>query len=353
MADLSLPDDYAALLDEVSAQVRRARTVAIRAVNTRLVELYWEVGTTILRRQAAEGWGAKVIDRLADDLRRQFPDMTGLSRSNLKSMRQFAAAYPGVTIGQQPVGQIPWGHVMTLLQKLDEQAERDWYARQVVVHGWSRSVLLNQIKNQSHLRVGAAPSNFRSTMSPEQCELAQELTKDPYVFDFLDLSGQISERELEDELIGRIQDTLREFGNGFAFVGRQVHFEVDGDDCYVDLLLFHLDQLRFVVVELKIGKFSPQDLGQLGFYVALVDAQRRNPDAHHPTVGILLCAEQNERVVQYALSGVGQAMAVATYTYDTLPADVRSGLPAPEQVIAAVDMPLSQRWPAAERERPA
>jgi predicted nuclease of restriction endonuclease-like (RecB) superfamily len=208
--------------------------------------------------------------------------------------------------------------------------------------------LVNQIKNQTHRRVGTAASNFPTALPAEQSELAQELTKDPYVFDFLDLSGQASERQLEDELMRRLEETLREFGHEFAFVGRQVHFEVDGDDFYVDLLLFHLEQLRFVVVELKIGKFTPSDVGQLGFYVALVDDRRRDPSIHHPTVGILLCAEQNERVVQYALSGVGQAMAVAGYTYDALPVDVRAGLPAPDRVIAAFHRSARERGPDAQ-----
>lgn len=293
VADLAIPDNYSDVLADLKEQVRAAQVRAMRSVNTELIKLYWSIGDTILRRQSVEGWGAKVIDRLAADLRAEFPDMTGLSRSNLHAMRQFAAAYPSVEVVQQPVGQLPWGHIVTLIQKLDDQVERDWYAREAAQRGWSRAVLLNQIKNQSHRRVGTAPSNFREVLPAEESELAQELTKDPYVFDFLDLSGQVSERQLEDELMNRLQETLREFGHGFAFVGRQVHFEVDGDDFYVDLLLFHLEQLRYVVVELKIGKFTPKDVGQLGFYVSLVDGERRNPAVHAPTVGILLCTEQN------------------------------------------------------------
>lgn len=341
VADLAIPDDYTSVLADLKKQVRDAQVRAMRSVNTELITLYWSIGNTILHRQGAEGWGTKVVDRLAADLRAEFPDMTGLSRSNLHAMRQFAEAYPSIEIVQQLVGQLPWGHIVTLLQKLDDQDERDWYARGAALHGWSRAVLLNQIQNRSHRRVGAAASNFRDLFPAEESELVQELTKDPYVFDFLDVSGQVSERQLENELMNRLQETMREFGHGFAFVGRQVHFEVDGDDFYIDLLLFHIEQLRYVVVELKVGKFTPKDVGQLGFYVALVDAERRNPAVHAPTVGILLCAEQNERVVQYALSSAGQAMAVANYTYDTLPADVREGIPAPHQVIAAVEAPVS------------
>lgn len=336
---VAYPAGYAELLATVKDRVRTARVRAHRAANTELLTLYWSIGQAILDRQQDEGWGTRVIDRLAEDLRKEFPDMRGLSRSNLKYMRQAAAAWPG-PISQQPVGQLPWGHVTVLLDKLTGPSERDWYAAAAVEHGWSRKVLLNQILGGLHQRLGAAPSNFALRLVDPESELVQELTKDPYVFDFLAITQHARERDVEQALMQRIQDTLLEFGRGFAFVGRQVHFDVDGDDFYVDLLLFHVEQLRYVVVELKIGRFEPEHLGKLGFYVAVVDDRlRRGP--HSPTVGILLCASRNEAVVRYALANNTAPMAVASYTGRPVdPEQVSLPLPGQEDLRAILDTPL-------------
>lgn len=281
-----------------------------------------------------------MIQRLADDLRSTFPDMRGFSRRNFFYMRAMAEAWHDREVVQQRVAQLPWGHVTVLLDRLDDQVDRDWYAAASIEHGWSRNVLLNQIKNRLHQRQAAAPSNFPSHLPALDSDLAQQLTKDPYVFDFLGLSGAVAERDLEQALMDRLQDTLLELGRGFAFVGRQVHFDVDGDDFYIDLLLFHIPQLRYVVVELKIGPFKPEYTGQLGFYVALVDDELRDPDRHTPTVGILLCAGRNDRVVRYALRGTAAPMAIANYTYDNLPAYERSVLPAAADLTALLDAPV-------------
>lgn len=233
-----------------------------------------------------------------------------------------------------------------LLDKLGDRAERDWYAETAAEQGWSRNVLLNQIMNRLHERSGTAPSNFAGRLPAAESELAQQLTKDPYVFDFLDLTGRSAERDVEQALMDRLQQTLLEFGRGFTFAGSQVHFDVDGDDFYVDLLLFHVEQLRYVMVELKIGRFKPDYAGQLGFYVALVDDQLRRPDRHVPTVGILLCAGRNDRVVRYSLGGAASPMAVADYTYDTLPDAERNALPAAEDLTAVLDGPFGGADPS-------
>jgi len=336
MAD---PAGYADLLATVKDRVRMAQVRAHRAVNTELLTLYWAIGQAILDRQQDEGWGTRVIDRLAEDLRAEFPEMRGLSRSNLKYMRQAAAAWPG-PIGQQPVGQLPWGHITVLLDKLPEASERDWYAAAAAEHGWSRKVLLNQILGGLRQRLGAAPSNFSLRLADTDSELVQELTKDPYIFDFLTITQHARERDVEQALMQRIQDTLLEFGRGFAFVGRQVHFDVDGDDFYVDLLLFHVEQLRYVVVELKIGRFEPEHLGKLGFYVAVVD-DRLRLEAHSPTVGILLCASRNEAVVRYALANNRAPMAVASYTGSPVdPEQMSLPLPGQAELKAILDTPL-------------
>ena len=333
---LPLPTDYASVLTALKQQVRTAQLTAQRRVNTQLVELYWSIGHVILERQADEGWGGAVVARLADDLRAEFPAMKGFSRSNLFHMRAFAGAWPDrAEVVQQAVGRLPWGHITVLLGKLDDRAARDWYAARAAEHGWSRNVLTNQIMNRTLERIGAPPTNFVGQLAPADSDLARELGKDPYVFDFLDLTDAVSERELEQALMDRIVDTLRELGAGFAFVGRHVHFDVDGDDFYVDLLFFHTEQLRYVVIELKTGKFEPAFAGQLGFYVAVVDDEMRR-EFHRPTVGILICGSRNQRTVRYALGQASAPMAVSTYTYESLPAAEQHALPAAEQIIAAL-----------------
>lgn len=241
---LALPLGYSDFLASLKQQVRTARLTALRTVNTQLIELYWSIGKAVLARQEVEEWGSGVMGRLAEDLRAEFPEMKGLSRSNLFYMRGFAAAWPDPIV-QQAVGQLPWGHITVLLDKLDHRRERDWYAGAAVEHGWSRNVLLNMIMNRTLERTGAAPSNFVQRLVGPDSELAQQVAKDPYNFEFLGLSGEVAERDLELALTSRITETLRELGPGFSFVGRQVHFDVDGDDYYVDMLFFHMDQNRF------------------------------------------------------------------------------------------------------------
>lgn len=333
----ALPDDYPQFLDQLKHHVQRARVRATRVVNTELLLLYWDIGHAIVERQQAQGWGAKVVDRLADDLRSAFPQMRGLSRTNLKYMRQMASSWPRSAIGQQPVGQLPWGHITVLLDKLDAVGDRDWYAAHAAEHGWSRNVLAHQIEGQLHRRIGAAPSNFPDHLPPAESDLARQLVRDPYIFDFLDLTGRVAERDLETALMTRLETFLLELGHGFAFVGRQYHFAVDGDDFYIDLLFFNWLQSRFVVVELKIGRFEPEYAGKLGFYVSWVDENLRIPERHSPTIGILLCAGRNDNVVRYSLAGTTAPLAVANYTYDTLPDPIRALVPTDSELATAVD----------------
>ena len=337
MSELTLPTGYGEMLDGLKVRVRKAQFRAHQVVNEQLIELYWNIGREILVQQEGQGWGSGVITRLAGDLRAAFPQMKGFSPSNLQYMRGFAAAWNAdAPISQQAAGKLAWGHIMVILDKLSEQETRTWYAAAAVEYGWSRNMLLNQIMNRTHERVGAAPSNFQQELISPDSDLAQQIAKDPYVFDFLDLSDQAAERDLEQALMDRIVDTLRELGNGFAFVGRQVLFDVEGDDFYLDLLFFHVVQLRYIVVELKTGKFQPEYAGKLGFYVALVD-DRLKLDTHTPTVGILICGRRNNSTVRYALGRAGSPMAVATYTYDSLPDAEKRALPPAEQLLAAFD----------------
>jgi len=334
--ELTLPPDYPALLADLKARVRTAQHQAHRAVNTQMLSLYWQIGDAIRTRQQAGGWGTKVVNRLAADLRAEFPNMKGFSPSNMYAMRSFAGAWPSEAILLRPVGKLGWGQIQDLLNKLDDPETRDWYAAAADAGGWTRDVLANQIMNRTRERFGAAPSNFAGHLEAGDSELAQQLAKDPYVFDFLGLSAGVAERDLEQALMDRMVDTLRELGTGFAFVGRQVHFDVAGDDFYLDLLFFEIPQLRYVVVELKIGKFEPGYAGQLGFYVALVDDKLRNPDVHKPTVGLLMCRDRNETVVRYSLGATTSPVAVATYTYDALPPEEQAALPSEADVVRAL-----------------
>ena len=332
--NLPMPANYPELLEELKRTVTDARWRVQRVVNTELVGTYWRIGRTIRDRLETEAYGTSVINRLSQDLQAAFPGSRGFSPRNLRYMRTFAQAWPG-ELWQQPAAKLPWGHIMVLLDKLETQTERDWYAEAAAEHGWSRNVLLNQIMNRLHTRAGAAASNFPVHLPAADSELAQQLTRDPYVLDFLDLTGPVAERDLEQALMSRLQDFLLELGHGFAFVGRQHHFTVDGDDFYIDLLFFNWIQNRFVVLELKVGAFAPEQTGQLGFYVSWVDANLRNHGQHAPTIGILLCAGRNDSVVRYALAGSNQPLAVADYTYDTLPGALREAIPSDTELSTA------------------
>jgi predicted nuclease of restriction endonuclease-like (RecB) superfamily len=335
--DLPLPSDYSSTLTELKAQVRSARFTAQRRVNVELIHLYWRIGKALSKRSQSEAWGSGVVRQLADDLRAEFPDMKGFSGRNLRYMRSFAEGWPDeISFVQQAAAQLPWGHILVLLDRFPDRSTRDWYAMRALHHGWSRNVLDHHIRTHAHERLAAAPSNFEAALARTDTDLAQQLTKDPYVLDFLAVADDSKERELEDALVARIVDTLRELGDGFAFCGRQVHFDVEGDDFFVDLLFFHVEQLRYVVVELKTGKFDPSFAGQLGFYVALVDDKLRRPQ-HADTVGILLVTGKNDSVVRYSLGGAGSAVAVSSY--DLLPPDIRAALPSEGDLTRALSDP--------------
>jgi predicted nuclease of restriction endonuclease-like (RecB) superfamily len=324
---LSEDDGYAHLLAELKERIRTARLKAAVAVNQEHILLYWSVGRDILARQTAEGWGARVIDRLAADLQRDFPEMTGLSPRNLKYMRAFAEAFPDPEIVQQVVAQLPWGHAIKLIEGLKSADQRLWYAKQAAEHGWSRNVLAHQIDGDLFHRQGKALTNFARTLPPPQSDLAQELIKDPYSFDFLALGPDMSERELERGLLEHLRALILELGKGFAFVGSQYHLEVAGQDYYLDLLFYHLRLRCFVIVELKIEDFKPEFAGKMNFYLSAVDDQlRHHTDA--PSIGIILCKGKNEVIVEYALRDSSKPMGVAEYRLSAaLPESLRAELP--------------------------
>ena len=332
------PDSYPALLAELKQRIRSARLRAALSVNRELILLYWSIGRDILARQRAEGWGTKVIDRLAADLRRAFPEMTGISARNLKYMRAFAEAWPSEEFVQQVAAQLPWGHNTHLLDALKPPSEREWYARQAIHYGWSRNVLVHQIESGLFARQGSALTNFARTLPAEQSELAQQLIKDPYSFDFLSLGPDIQERDLERGLIEHLRSLILELGKGFAFVGSQYHLEVGGQDYYLDLLFYHLRLRCFVVLELKVEDFKPEFAGKMNFYLSAVDDQLRHAD-DQLSIGIILCKGRNEVIVEYALRDHSKPMGVAGYRLSpALPDKLKRDLPTVED--------LAQEFPA-------
>ena len=326
------PEGYADWLAELKGRIHAAQQRASLAVNRELVLLYWQIGRDILARQAGQGWGAKVIDRLAHDLRTAFPDMKGFSPRNLKYMRAFADAWPDEAFVQQAVARLPWGHNLVLLDKLPGPETRKWYAAKATEHNWSRNVLTMQIETRLLERSGKAATNFELTLPRPQSDLARESLKDPYKLDFLGLTDEAQERAVEGALVTHVTEFLLELGAGFAFVGRQVMLDVAGDEFFIDLLFYHLKLRCYVVIELKGGKFKPEHLGQLGFYLTAVDAQVKHAQ-DGPTIGLLLCKNKNKVVAEYALRNNTQPMGVAEYQLvDSLPAELQTSLPSIEQI---------------------
>jgi predicted nuclease of restriction endonuclease-like (RecB) superfamily len=329
-----IPADYAHWLTSLKSRISSAQQRAALAVNQELVQLYHHIGSEILERQTRQGWGAKVIDRLASDLRAAFPEMKGFSSRNLKYMKFFAQMCPNGLIGQQPAAQLPWFHLVTLLTKVSVEAEREWYAAQAIAQGWSRLTLDIHIKNRLHLRQAAAVTNFDRHLPAPHAQLAVEALKDPYLFDFLGLGDEAHERDIENALIRHITRFLLELGAGFAFVGRQFRLEVGGDEFCIDLLFYHTRLKCYVVVELKGVDFKPEHTGQLNFYLAAVDAQIKAPD-DKPTIGLLLCKKQNRMVAEYALSGINKPIGVAEYQLvRALPEPLDTVLPTIEEIEA-------------------
>lgn len=331
---LVLPEDYNDWLTGLKQRIRGARQRALLAANEEQIRLYHDIGREILERQIRQKWGAKVIDRVAADLQAAFPEMKGFSSRNLKYMRFFAQHCPDLQIGQQSAAQLPWFHLVTLFTQISDPAERAWYASQAITQGWPRTTLEVQIKSKLHARQGAAVTNFGKNLAPVHADLAAQILKDPYHFDFLGLGEEAHERDIERALIRHITRFLLELGAGFAFVGRQFRLEVAGDEFFVDLLFYHTRLKCYVVVELKATSFKPEHAGQLNFYLSTVDAQIKAPD-DKPTIGMLLCKTQNRLVAEYALSGIDKPIGVAEYQLvRSLPEPLDTNLPSIEEIEA-------------------
>jgi predicted nuclease of restriction endonuclease-like (RecB) superfamily len=369
-----LPSGYAEFLEDLKSRIRTAQVKAALSVNRELIRLYWDIGGMIVERQRAEGWGKSVVERLAADIQHESPGVSGFSMQNMWKMRAFYLAWtdPVRNLSQgvreteatanlsQPVrdlthenlqqavreldgrnlprivAEIPWGHNIELLFKLKDPNERFWYARKVVEHGWSRAVLVHWIESDLYSRQGKAVTNFPAVLPPAQSDLAAEIIKDPYNFDFLTLAPDAVERELELALLDHIRQFLLELGAGFAFVGQQMHVEVGGDDFYIDLLFYHLRLRCFVVIDLKTRPFKPEYVGKMNFYLSTVDDRLRHPD-DQPSIGLILCKTRNKIIAEYALRDLAKPVGVARYVtrlVEKLPAKLKGVLPAPQDIEA-------------------
>jgi predicted nuclease of restriction endonuclease-like (RecB) superfamily len=332
MTQTFLPDGYPAFLKELKQRIRDAQLRASVAVNSQLALLYWQIGRDILVRQENERWGAKIIDRLSADLRKSFPEMKGFSPRNLKYMRAFAEAWPEKAFVQQVVAQIPWGHNVRILDCLNDPLEREWYIRATIQHGWSRDILVHQIETGLHKRSGKAITNFEKTLPPVESDLARQITKDPYVFDFLTLGDDVQERELERGLLEHLQHFLLELGTGFAFVGSQYRLEVGGSDFFIDLLFYHLKLRCYMVIDLKTVAFQPEFAGKMNFYLAAVDDLLRHPD-DAPTIGLIICKTRNQVVAEYALRKLATPIGISEYDLEqVLPSILEGSLPTIEEL---------------------
>ncbi len=357
-----LDKDYGLTLQNLKEKIRQARLRASVVVNAQLLQVYWEIGQTILEQQEKMGWGAKIIDRLASDLKMEFDDMKGLSIRNLKYMRAFAEAYPqfvqpslaqlqNVEYQKNPivqplvaqleklVGQLPWTHNTILLDKLPSLDERLFYVQKCIQNGWSKAVLIHQIESNLYSRQGKAITNFELTLPKYQSDLARETFKNPYLFDFLGIEEEIHERELEKSLIQHIKKFLLELGRGFAFVGNQQNLVVNGDDFFLDLLFYNYNLHCFVVFELKVGDFKPEYAGKLNFYINTIDQQIKGTE-DKPTIGVLLCKTPNETVVKYALTGIQSPIGVAEYELiNALPKQLKAQMPTVEELEKELETP--------------
>lgn len=325
---------YVKILEELKGKIRQAQYKAYLGVNKGMIFLYWDIGKTILEQQKKQGWGAKVIDRLAHDLTRSFPDMKGFSPRNLKYMRAFSEAYPNRVIVQEVLAQLTWYHIITIMDKVKDEKIRIWYAEQTIQNSWSRNVLVHQIETQLYERQKGVDkiTTFKRTLPSSQSELAQQTIKDPYIFDFLNISQDAKELELQNELVKHITKFLLELGTGFAFVGSQYHIEVSGKDFYIDLLFYHLKLRCYVVIELKTGDFKPEYAGQLNFYLSAVDSQIKHKE-DNPTIGIILCKNKDRIIAEYALRNITKPMGVSEYRLSrVIPRTLRKSLPSVEEI---------------------
>lgn len=331
---INIPDFYHNFISEIKEKIRKTRIQALISANTEMIILYWDIGKLILEQQKEQGWGAKIIDRMSYDLKQEFPDMQGFSPRNLKYMRKFAEAYPDIEIVQRTVALISWRSNITLLDKISDFNIRIWYAQKTLEHGFGKDMLAHQIETNLHLREGAIVNNFNNVLPPFDSDMVSQIFKDPYIFDFIGTAEPRREKELEDKFMFHLQKFLMELGQGFTYVGRQVHLELGGQDFYIDLLFYHLKLRCYIAVELKIGNFEPDYISKLNMYLNVVNDVLRHPD-DKPSIGLLLVKTKNKILVEYSLAGYINPIGIASWQNEinkTIPENILSSLPTIEEI---------------------
>ena len=324
-------NEYFKIVENIKSQIHAAQYKAVLGANVEMLTLYWNIGKVIIDNIK---WGNKFVENLSRDIKSEFPKAKGYSVRNLTYMRKFAEAYPDIEILQQSVAKLPWKNNLTLMTKIKNEKERNWYINKNLENGWNNTVLIHQIELKLYERQAVAEkvSNFEKALPSPQSELAKEILKDPYLFDFVEASESKVEREIETELVNNITKFLLELGSGFAFVGNQYHIEVGGQDFYMDLLFYHLNLRCFIVIELKTTAFKPEYAGKLNFYLSAVDDMLRHK-TDNPSIGLLLCKEKNNIIAEYALKEINRPIGVSEYKLiEKLPSELENALPSVEDI---------------------
>ncbi|MEI6242236.1 MAG: PDDEXK nuclease domain-containing protein [Chlamydiota bacterium] len=344
--NLSIPKGFLKVFAALKQKIQEARLSTAICVNQKLIQLYWEIGEVIVENQKTQKWGTRVLESLGYELQKSFPGMAGFSRANLFKMRAFYLGYEKVSQAVRqfkdlPIAQIPWGHNIILITKIKDEKERLWYAHMTIEEGWSRKALEDAIVSKHFHRHGKAITNFKDRLPEPQSQLAQEVLKDPYNFDFLELMDGYKERELEQGLIDHIQQFLIELGQGFAFVARQYPLEVDGDDYYIDLLFYHLKLRCYCIIEIKTTDFKPEYAGKMNFYLSAIDDFLKNP-TDNPSIGLILCKTKKQFTAEYALRDIRKPMGISQYEgiiTKSLPKRFQCSLPSIQEIEAELARP--------------
>jgi predicted nuclease of restriction endonuclease-like (RecB) superfamily len=324
--------DYAALVAEIKSRIRTAQYEALRAVNKELIDLYWNIGKLIAERQQGASWGFSVVEQLSTDIRQEFPAIQGFSARNIWYMRNFHLAYSHSQKLQPLVAEIGWSHNLAIFEKCKDDLEREFYIRMTKAQGWTKNVLIHQIENQTYQKTLLSQTNFAKNLPAAMQAQAALAIKDEYLFDFLELGDEFSERQLETAILAQVEPFLKQMGGVFAFVGSQYRLQVSDQEYFLDLLLYHRRLKCLVALELKIGAFLPEYVGKMQFYLAVLDDFVKMPD-ENPSIGIILCKSKDRTIVEYALRESNKPIGVASYhMVSTLPAELQGQLPSPEQV---------------------
>jgi predicted nuclease of restriction endonuclease-like (RecB) superfamily len=327
-----ISNEYKYLLMELKQQILSAQYEALKAVNREMINLYWDIGQIIVTQQQNAGWGKSVVERLAKDLQSEFPGISGFSTSNIWRMRDLYLTYQSQEFLLTLVGEIGWTHNIIILEKCKNDSEREFYIRMTRKFGWTQNILIHQIDNQTYEKTLLNQTNFDQTVSVEIRSQLKLAVKDEYTFDFLELADEHSERQLEQAILAKVEPFLQEMGGVFAFIGSQYRVEVDDEEYFIDLVLYHRHLKCLIALELKIGKFLPEYVGKMQFYLAVLDDKVKLPD-ENPSIGIILCKSKQKTIVEYALKESNKPIGVSTYQIvSTLPQELKDQLPAPEQV---------------------